>query len=295
MVVVSIAVALLCCGVAAAQSVEEQGRAVLAKNEAAVITVQLVVKVKVSMGGMGSEEQESKQEAAGFIIDPSGLAVMALSSSDPSSMMDSMMSGMGDQFKMDTSLGEIKILLADGKELPAQVVLRDKDLDLAFLRTTEKPAQPLPFVDLSQGGEAQPLDAVVALGRLGKVANRATAVSLERIEAIVKKPRTLYVPGKDPTQSQMGSPVFTLGGKVLGIGVMRSIKDDSGGGLMGMMGGAKGVLPVVLPASDILEAAKQAPAEAPKEASAAEKPKSEEPKEKDSTVIIPNTSDSPKT
>jgi hypothetical protein len=225
---------------------------------------------------------------------------MPLSVTDPSAMMESMMSNMGEagnQFKMDTSLGDVKVLLADGKEMPAQVVLRDKDLDLAFVRTTEKPAQPLPFVDLGQSGEVQVLDQVVALNRMGKVANRASSVSLERIEAIVKKPRTLYVPGKDPTQSGMGSPVFTLDGKVLGMVVMRTIKGDSdGGGFMALMGGMKGVLSVVLPAADILDAAKQAPAEAPKEAPAPETPK-EAPKEKaapeQAPVIIPNQSAAP--
>ncbi len=291
-VVVFVVLGLVCGAAALAQSVEDQGRAILEKNQKAVVTVQLVI--KMSMGAMGSDAEESKQESTGFIIDPTGLIVMPLSVTDPGGMMESMMSAMGadgDQFKMQTSLGEIKALLDDGTELPAQVVLRDKDLDLAFLRTREKPAKPLPFIDLGQSGEARVLDQVVALNRLGKVANRASSVSLERIEAIVKKPRVLYLPGNDPTQSGLGSPIFTLDGKTLGMIVMRTIKDE-GGGMMDLMGGGmmKGMASVILPAGDILEAAKQAPAEVTKEAPV-EAPK-EAPKEapQQEPVIIPNQS-----
>jgi len=291
--VVFLVFGLACSAVAFAQSIEEQGRAILEKHQKAVVAVQLVVKSKYSMMGMGSEEQESKQEATGFVIDPTGLIVLPLSSTDPGGMLESMMSAMGgegNQPKIETTIGDVKVLLDDGKEIPAQVVLRDKDLDLAFVRTSEKPADPLPCIDLGQSGEAQVLDQVVALNRLGKVANRSSSVSLERIEAIVRKPRTFYLPGNDPTHSGLGSPVFTLDGKALGILVMRTIKGESGGGLMDMMGMAKGMLVIVLPAADILEAAKQAPAEVPKEAPvpapAPEAPKEQTPEQ--GAVVIPN-------
>ncbi len=299
--VASLAFLVACACAASGQGIEEQGRAVLEKNQNTVVTVQFVIKSKFSMGGMGSEEQESKQESTGFVIDPTGLIVMPLSETDPSAMMDSMMSGMGEagsQFKMETSLGEVKVQIPGGAEMPAKVVLRDKDLDLAFLRLAEKPAQPLASVDLAQAGDVQVLDQVFALTRLGKVLNRATAVSMERIEAVVKKPRTLYVPGNDPTHSGVGSPVFTADGRILGMIVMRTMKDDTGGGIMEMMGGMKSMVSVVLPAADILDAAKQAPAEAPKEEPAPESSKDsakESPKEapEQAPVIIPNQNAAP--
>src|SRR2546422_4160959 len=36
----------------------------------------------------------------------------------------------------------------DGTEIPAEIVLRDRDLDLAFIRPKTKPANPMPAVDL---------------------------------------------------------------------------------------------------------------------------------------------------
>lgn len=215
-------------------------------------------------------EQESKQQASGLVIDPSGLVVLSLFATDPSGLMSSIMSSMGemgDKFKMESSLSDVKILLEDGKELPAQIVLRDKDLDLAYVRPTEKPAQPLPFVDLNATGALEVLDQFVALRRLGKVAQRACSVELNRIQATVRKPRLLYVPtGGLQGGLEPGAAVFTLDGKFVGIVVLRMISGEGGGGLFSMMGSMdENMMPVVIPAADILEGAKQAPQEAPKE------------------------------
>jgi len=257
------AVVLICCA-AGAGELEDQGRAILERHQKAVVTVQLVVKQKLSMGGMGAQEDESKSEATGFVIAPDGLTVLALSATDPTSLIENMMSGMGEmasRLKVDSDIADVKILLDDGTEIPAKVVLRDKDLDLAYVRPLEAPRAPLPAIDL--GGAAEPaiLEPVITLNRLGKVAGRTCAVSVERIQAIIRKPRTFYVPGKDPTHSGAGSPVFTADGKVVGMIAVRTIKTEGRGGLGAMFGGgmAQGMIGVVVPAEDILEGAQQAP------------------------------------
>jgi len=252
--------------VSAQEGVESKGRAILEKNQDAVVTVQLVIKQKFSMMGAGSEEDESKQEATGVVIAPDGLTVLALSTTDPTSIYESMVSNMDDKFKIESNLSDVKILLGDGTEIPAKVVLRDKDLDLAFIRPTEKPAKPLAALDLSQSGEPQMLDPLIALNRLGRVAGRAYCASIERVYAVVHKPRTFYVPGNDPTHSGLGSPLFTLDGKIVGIITLRTIKTSSGG-LGGMMGSLAGgmddsMIAIIVPAADIEEAALQAPADA---------------------------------
>jgi hypothetical protein len=271
-------IALYCATAFSAEGVESQGRAILEKHQKAVVTVQLVIKQKFSMMGMGSEENESKEEVTGFVIDPSGLVVLSLSATDPGSLYENMMSAMAgdasDKFKMESNVSDVKILLDDGAEIPGQIVLRDRDLDLAFVRPLQPPAQPLPWIDVSQSGEVQVLDQVVALNRLGKVAGRVCSVNLERIQAVVRRPRTFYVPGNDPTHSGLGSPVFTMEGNVVGIITLRAIKGETGRGMMGLMGGMQeNMMPIVVPTADIQEVAKQAPMEAPKE------PPAEAPKE----------------
>jgi len=255
--VLAAAVCMAWTGVACGDEVAEQGRAVVEKNQKAVVTVQLVIKNKFSGAGMGSQEQEDKAEATGVVIDPSGLTVLALSETDPSSMYESMISGMdmGDKMKFTSSVGDVKLLLEDGTEVPARIVLRDKDLDLAFVRPETPPAQPLAAVDLAQSAEPQLLDALISLDRLGRVANRTIAAGIEHVQAIIRKPRLFFVPGNDPTFSSLGSPMFTLDGKLVGITTMRTLA----GGARNAMGGMdENMMAVLVPAVDVQEAAKQA-------------------------------------
>ncbi len=247
-----------------ADELTDKGRAVFQKNQHAVVTVQLVLKNKFSMAGRGGQSTESRQEVTGTVVDPSGLTVLSLSATDPGQMLQNMMAGGSEdesRFKMETELSDAKILLEDGTEVASEVVLRDKDLDLAFLRPKTKPATPMAALDLTQSGKAEILDQVIALNRLGKAAGRAFSASAERISAIVQRPRPFYVPDSTMTTTSLGAPAFTLEGKVLGIFVMRALKETGGGGGMGMFNLQPGNLTaIIVPADDILKAAKQVPA-----------------------------------
>jgi len=244
-----------------ADEMADKGREIFKKNQRAVVTVQVVVKMKFSVPGMGGQANESKQDVTGTVVDPSGLTVLALSSCEPGDMIQSMMAGMSDEdmkFKMETELSDVKLLLDDGTELPADIVLRDKDLDLAFVRPVTKPASAMMALDLSKSATAQVLDQVITLNRLGKAAGRAYAASVERISAVVQKPRLFYVPGSEMTSTTLGSPAFSLDGNVLGVFVMRSVSQKGGG--IGMFNfRPQGLTTIILPAADILKAARQAP------------------------------------
>ncbi len=246
---------------ARADELADKGRELFKKNQRAVVTVQVVLKTKYSMAGMGGQANESKQDLTGTVVDPSGLTVLALSATDPGGMLQNMMAGMGGEdakFTLETELSDVKILLEDGTEVPAEVVLRDKDLDLAFVRPKTKPATPMAAIDLTKSATAQVLDQVLTLNRLGKAAGRAYSVSVERITAVVQKPRAFYVPDSGMTSTTLGSPAFLPDGNVLGVFVMRSI--SSGGMGMSMFNfQPEGLTAIILPAGDILKAAKQAP------------------------------------
>lgn len=245
-----------------ADELADKGREIFKKNQAAVVTVQIVLKTKYSFGGMGAPANESKQDLTGTVVDPSGLTVLALSATDPGGMIQNMLAGMSGEdmnLKFDTELTDVKILLADGTELPAEVVLRDKDLDLAFVRPKSKPATAMPAIDLSESASAQVLDHVITLNRLGQAAGRAHAVSVERVTAVVQKPRQFYIPDSTMTSTTLGSPAFTAEGKILGVFVMRMISSKSGGGLGMFSFQPEGLTAIILPAADILKVAKQAP------------------------------------
>lgn len=229
------------------------GRTILNNNKAAVVTIQMVVKISSSFGGGNTSENESKEEATGTVISPDGLTVLALSSTDPSSIYKTMMGGR-DDFKMDTQLNDIKILLHDNTEIPAEVVIRDVELDLAFVRPLAKPAAPMAYLDITDSGTVDVLDRVVTINRLGRVANRVYSASFEYIDAVVEKPRRYYIPGDDPTSTSQGCPVFRMDGKVVGVFVLRAISAEATAGNR-----RNNVMPIILPTEDIVEGVKQVP------------------------------------
>lgn len=245
-----------------ADELSNKGREVFKIHKRSVVTVQIVVKSKFSMGGMGAQSNESRQDVTGTIIDASGLTVLSLAATDPGQMMQNVMSGASEddsKFKLETELSDVKILLEDGTEVPAEVVLRDKDFDLAFVRPKEKITAELTPLDLSKSAKVELLDQVIALNRLGNAAGRAYAASVERIAAIVERPRLFYVPETSFTTTALGAPAFTLEGKVVGLFVMRALKGrGNSGGMMGMQAG--NITGIILPAEDILRAARQVPA-----------------------------------
>ena len=187
----------------------------------------------------------------------------------------------------------MKILQDDGSEIAAQVVLRDRDLDLAFIRPTVAPTAPMPAIDLTKSVTPGLLDPVITINRLGKVASREYAVSIERVSAIVSRPRTFYVMGNDPTQTALGCPALSLDGDAIGLCVMRSIKRGGDSGGMGMFsgGGDTNMLAIIVPASDVLEVAKQAPAAGEEAKEIGTEPKEEqsgEPKAEDAPADKPD-------
>jgi S1-C subfamily serine protease len=247
--------ALVLAGVAVparADGFAEKGRDIFKKHQHAVVTVQEVL--KVSSGGT-SRANETKQDLTGTVLDPSGLTVLALSACDPSEMVQRMM---GEEYarRVDTEISDMRILLDDGTEVPAEIVLRDKDLDLAFIRPKTKPTSPMACVDLTKTSPAQVLDEVVTLNRLNSAAGRAYAASVERISAVIQKPRTFYIPDSTMTSTSLGSPAFAQDGNLVGVVVMRTISSRGGASTRNYR---DSMASIILPAEDIAKAAKQAP------------------------------------
>jgi len=257
MIAAACACGLLLALPALADEISEKGRAIFKQNQQAIVTVQIVVKSKVSMEGMGDRSTESKQEVTGTVLDTSGLTVLALSAIDPGAMIQSMLEGQDTRIKMETEISDVKILMEDSTEVPAEIVLRDRDLDLAFIRPKNKSSQPMKAIDMSQAGKAEVLDQVVTLNRLGTAAGRSYSASVERISAVVQRPRLLYIPDSTMTTTTLGSPAFTLDGKPLGLFVIRSVKGSGSNNPFSTQ--ANNYASVILPAADVMKAASQAP------------------------------------
>lgn len=234
---------------ARADEISEKGLAVFNKNSEAVVTLEIVLKTSFSSNGRSSGPKEAKEEITGTVIDPSGLTVLALSACDPGEFYRRM----SPEYKVETEIDDLKILQVDGTETPCEIVLRDKDLDLAFVRPKTKPAKPMPAVDLTKSAPADLLDQVITLNRLNRAAGRAHAASVERINAIIPKPRRMYIPDRSMTTTALGSPAFSLNGNIVGLFVIRTVSSEGEGS------SRDNVTSIIIPAEDILKAAKQAP------------------------------------
>ncbi len=249
-------VALLC-GVLTAVSVRaaaedaQIGRDLVKRYADAVVGVELVVTVKVKVGDREMPPREQKVEINGTVISADGLTVTSLAEVDPQMAFEAMSGNqrggqrpelLGADFK------EVKLRLADGTELPARFVLKDQDLDLAFMAPVtaeEGERRTFAHVDLAQAAEGGLLESYYIVGRAPKVLQRVPVARMTEIMGVVEKPRRLYL----MTEQSLGVPMFDAEGRVLGI----TFQHFANGRRTGM---------VVLPAEDIAEIAKQAQAAA---------------------------------
>jgi hypothetical protein len=242
-------------------------REVISKWQDVVITVKVVTNLRMIVEGREMNKMVNEAEATATVIDPSGLAVLSYSDIDPNRIYNeifkqAMSHGEGmPKFNMETEITDVKMLMAEGNEVPAKIIMKDRDLDLVFVRPAGKLTNPLPAIDLTQNSKPNIADNIMILTRLGKIAGRIPSISVYRIEGIIKKPRTFYLIDQNAFSGKLGAPVFSTDGKVVGIFLLKVTDHGAKGpGLSSMFGGASrlGFLPVILPSEDILEVSKQA-------------------------------------
>jgi hypothetical protein len=181
-------------GRAAADAQGDMMRALSSKYGASVVTLQLVLK-----SSMGGDSGQAQLEADGVVIDSSGLVATTNTAIDPSSMYTGMM---GEEYagRISSTVVSARIRLSTGEELPARVVLRDKDRNLAFVRPLRRPTRPLVSVNFAPTTRRAWATVSYILGRLGKAGSRSSEASAQRIVSVVEKPRRLYVSTPTPTR-----------------------------------------------------------------------------------------------
>ncbi|MCU0797740.1 MAG: serine protease [Akkermansiaceae bacterium] len=260
---------------AASPETRDAGRKLSASHHESVVWLSVLAKTSMDAEGnvpaevraaLAGQSTEAKSEITGTVIDASGLIVTALKGMDKGSLLDgqTIQSGMGPiKLKASSEIKEIKVITSDGSEIPADLVLKDEDLGIAFIkvRSESDEAKGVTFhaIDLADSASGEPLDDCITLGRLDESLNRTSCILAGEIIAKAEKPRVIYRIDDD----SVGCPIFLANGKLLGISVIPRTKNlaDASGQMQ--------ITPVVLPAADIAKVAAQAK-EAP--APAAEAP-----------------------
>lgn len=238
-----ILVIMLVPGLVHADEVAELTKAIMREWQDAVVLTRTVLEMY---------ESERKIEGLATMINQEGLAVISLSSIDPASLYRT-------GFE-ETKVKDIKMILSDNTEIPSKIVLRDPELDLAFIKPLEKIERDLTFVSLPEHTTPEILDQVVILSRLGSTMGNVPAISIARIQAIIEKPRTMFMP--DPFTglvSGMGTPVFALDGTIIGILLLRVTRESESYPSDAAGISSLGMLPVILPAREIIDVMERAP------------------------------------
>jgi hypothetical protein len=256
------AVAMFAGSAGAAIGAEAAGyRKVLAEKGPALVTVKFLL--KANMGPMMGGEHEQETEVTGVMIDAKGLALCSNTQLGGFVAMMKRMMGpmMGEASAAPTDL---KVLVGDdteGKE--AELLARDTELDLAWVRIKEPGDKPYEFVDLSKGVTPEVGTAVIVLRRMGKYFARAAVASDAHIGGIVSKPRNLYVPTMGAAGA-MGVPVFTAEGQFVGLTILQVPENGDAepnpmAMLGGMMSGMQDMMTgMILPAADVAKATSRA-------------------------------------
>jgi hypothetical protein len=246
----------------------ETARKTVKACDKAIISLVAVVKIDVGGGG-GSHEQ--KTQCGAVIIDGCGLAVTSLMNLDPQSLLKLRLGRMGGrQMEFECRVQAVKYRLTDGTEVPARIVLKDEDLDLAFLA----PLKPLDAQTQAKivaiplnhaAGGADVLEPTILVDRSGAGLNYILVLGFGRIAAVVSKPRTCYL----SNAGSPGLPVFNREGKVLGI-LCRCISAQGGdtSNMSEVMSNLVATSRLILPAADIARLVPEAKAEMKKPAEA---------------------------
>jgi hypothetical protein len=257
----ALSLAVLLAAPAPAADIRVTGRTTAEQVRRAVITIRIVLKLKIGFGGQ-AQDQEQKMEVAGVVIDASGLTVASAASIDPSGALRRMSGGQASRMKVESEVKETTLLLEDGTEVEADVVLKDTDLDLAFLKPREAGRRFRAIALRPRAGTVPLLTPIFVVSRLGKLTSRALAVATGEIRASVRGPAPYYVTDAE-TAGFVGSVAYTADGVPLGVFVNRfsTSPDGRGGGMFdGAFGrsGSESVLTVLRPVDKVLELATQA-------------------------------------
>jgi hypothetical protein len=194
-------------------------RAHMQKHADAVISLEVVTDMKFSFGGQASE-RENKFDALATVIDPSGLAVTALSSIDPTAMYASMME---DEDSLSVRVKSIKYILGDGTEVEAGIALRDQELDLVYLKPLAPATEPFAHIELADAADPDVFDKLFVVVRTPSLNRRTISGMTGEVQAKIRLPRRYLITSSEIFTSGVGIPAFeTESGKVVGIAAVYS-------------------------------------------------------------------------
>lgn len=198
-------------------------RKVVINNYASsVLYIEVTMETSYAMDG-ASDKNEQAENVTGILVDKSGLIIVPLLMISPNDALKQAMEGMAnasaeskkmmDSFRME--IKKIVVKLPDGTELPATVVLKDAQSELAFIKTSAAlPAEYKP-IDVPASTSVDLGDDLLCLSRMGSVSKFAPRVGGMYIAAKLTEPKQRYV--LESNTDDVGLPAFTMDGQWAGV------------------------------------------------------------------------------
>ncbi len=231
-----------------------------------IVTIKCLIKMNMGGAGGGGGEQEIDTELTGAVISSAGLVLCSNTQlGGIGAMVMKMLGGRVPGLSMTTDVTDVKVLWGpEDEELEAELVARDADLDLAWVRIKASD-KTFPAIDFSQAATPTLGQRLVGVRRMGKHFDRAAVVFLGTTCGVLEKPRALWAVQEQVTQG-LGLPLFTLDGNPVGVVITQTPELEGGGGggfnplsMMGSISGMQeGMSGLVLPAADLLKATEKA-------------------------------------
>jgi len=234
-------------GTACADDVPTQIQALVAKQSPTVVTVKVVLKY-VMTGDGASQTSESRTELEGVVVDPSGLIMVSNLPFSPQKMIEVM------GLPSEAAENAPKIVPTDFKvtferestEYSAFLAATDTSLGLAFLQIQGLSGRTLSSVTFASTSLPSLGDQVFTVARLSKGYDYAPFYESARVSGVIAKPRSALM--LDGSVSEIGMPVYSLAGDVVGVlGSVASGVESSGGNedmsmrmMMRLFGGSGG-------------------------------------------------------
>ncbi|MBI3268160.1 MAG: trypsin-like peptidase domain-containing protein [Planctomycetes bacterium] len=191
----------------------DQLTALVEKYAPTIVTVKLVLKTELSMGGQ-SRDNESRIDRHGVVVDAGGLVMLPSAGLAGDSGGD--LAGGGGDVQLKITATDIKVIIGrEDKEYGAFLAATDSKVGLAFLQLEDLADRKLTAIDFGTSADTSMGQWVAAVARQTKGYDYAPYFETARVSGDIEKPRKAWM--VDGRLGGVGLPVFKLTGQVVGV------------------------------------------------------------------------------
>jgi|GEM_PF-5464803 len=219
-------------GLMLAQTEKQVGAKVLTEDLGkAFVTLQVDFTISMSFTmweeDYNEEYSEKMQLLPVTIISKDGLAISVSGADVKSGIADEMeemlesqgMSEYVENFSCNVQVEKMVYVMADGREIPAEIAYVDVQNDVSVLRPVEKAGGDFTFIDVKNSATPELLTEILTPLRTIAELGHPLVVVPDYITGIASEPKDYYIAGRNTRNLTDGITCFTVDGKFIGMQV----------------------------------------------------------------------------